>query len=335
MMSRNLRNSNSNWDCIIPVSGGKDSTYQVIKILELGYKPLCVTATTCDLTEIGRRNIENIKNLGVDYVEFSPNPITRKKLNNIALRTVGDISWPEHVGIFTIPVRAAVEYQIPMIIWGENSQNEYGGPVPAQVATVLNRRWLEEFGGLLGLRVADLSDSFGISNKDLIPYTYPSDEELACVGVTGVFLGQYFPWDGVSNYLISQAHGFESFGHPIEGSMVNYENVDNYQAGIHDYFKYLKYGFGRATDLVSNHIRRGRLTRSEGLAIINSRDGMYPKSYLNKPLEEILSKIEMSLSEFDGICDQFTNREIFETGPNGVLVKDNSGRPIKRLSQNA
>ena len=148
MMSRNLRNSNSNWDCIIPVSGGKDSTYQVIKILELGYNPLCVTATTCDLTEIGRRNIENIKNLGVDYVEFSPNPITRKKLNNIALRTVGDISWPEHVGIFTIPVRAAVEYQIPMIIWGENSQNEYGGPVPAQVASVLNRRWLEEFGGL-------------------------------------------------------------------------------------------------------------------------------------------------------------------------------------------
>ena len=335
MMSRNLRNSNSNWDCIIPVSGGKDSTYQVIKILELGYNPLCVTATTCDLTEIGRRNIENIKNLGVDYVEFSPNPITRKKLNNIALRTVGDISWPEHVGIFTIPVRAAVEYQIPMIIWGENSQNEYGGPVPAQVASVLNRRWLEEFGGLLGLRVADLSDSFGISNKDLIPYTYPSDEELARVGVTGVFLGQYFPWDGVSNYLISQAHGFESFGHPIEGSMVNYENVDNYQAGIHDYFKYLKYGFGRATDLVSNHIRRGRLTRSEGLAIIISRDGMYPKSYLNKPLEEILSKIEMSLSEFDGICDQFTNREIFETAPNGVLVKDNSGRPIKRLSQNA
>jgi hypothetical protein len=117
IMSRNLRNSNSNWDCIIPVSGGKDSTYQVIKILELGYKPLCVTATTCDLTEIGRRNIENIKNLGVDYVEVSPNPITRKKLNNIALRTVGDISWPEHVGIFTIPVRAAVEYQIPMNLY--------------------------------------------------------------------------------------------------------------------------------------------------------------------------------------------------------------------------
>ena len=117
IMSRYAHTNDSNWDCIIPVSGGKDSTYQVIKILELGYKPLCVTATTCDLSEIGRRNIENIKNLGVDYVEFSPNPNVRRKLNNIGFKTVGDISWTEHVGIFTIPVRAAVKYQVPLIIW--------------------------------------------------------------------------------------------------------------------------------------------------------------------------------------------------------------------------
>lgn len=334
IMSRYANNDVANWDCIIPVSGGKDSTYQVIKILELGYKPLCVTATTCDLSAIGRRNIENIKGLGVDYVEFSPNPVVRRKLNNIGLKTVGDISWPEHVGIFTIPVRAAVQYQVPLIIWGENSQNEYGGPAVAQDSPTLNRRWLEEFGGLLGLRVTDLPDSFGISSRDLLPYTYPTDEDLARVGVTGIFLGHYFPWDGISNYLISQAHGFESLGHPIEGSMVDYENVDNYQAGIHDYFKYLKFGFGRATDLASTHIRRGRLTRNEGLAIVDLRDGMYPSSYLKKPLLEILNQIEMSISEFNEICDQFTNREIFKTNGEGALVKDSTGRPVKRSSQN-
>jgi len=334
IMSRYAHTNDSNWDCIIPVSGGKDSTYQVIKILELGYKPLCVTATTCDLSEIGRRNIENIKNLGVDYVEFSPNPKVRRKLNNIGLKTVGDISWPEHVGIFTIPVRAAVQYQVPLIIWGENSQNEYGGPASAQDSPILNRRWLEEFGGLLGLRVTDLPDSFGISSRDLLPYTYPTDEELARVGVTGIFLGHYFPWDGVSNYLISQAHGFESLGDPIEGSMVDYENVDNYQAGIHDYFKYLKFGFGRATDLASTHIRRGRLTRNEGLAIVTARDGMYPSSYLKKPLSEILSNIGMSIPEFNEICDQFTNREIFATSSNGSVIKDKTGRPLKKSIEN-
>lgn len=328
VMSQNSRDNQSNWDCIIPVSGGKDSTYQVIKILELGYKPLCVTATTCDLSDIGRRNIENIKNLGVDYVEFSPNPVIRRKLNNIGLKIVGDISWPEHVAIFTIPVRAAVQYKIPLIIWGENSQNEYGGPALAQEAPVLNRRWLEEFGGMLGLRVSDLSDAYGISDRDLLPYTYPTDEELSRVGVTGLFLGYFFPWDGISNYLISQAHGFESLGRTIEGSMVDYENVDNYQAGIHDYFKYLKFGFGRATDLASNHIRRGRLTRSEGLSIVQNRDGMYPSSYLNKPLGEILNHINITLAEFNDICDQFTNRELFKTKSNGDLVKDSNGKPM-------
>ena len=117
--------------------------------------------------------------------------------------------------------------------------------------------------------------------------------------------------------------------------MVDYENVDNYQAGIHDYFKYLKFGFGRATDLVSTHIRRGRLTRDEGLAIVQSRDGMYPSSYLKKPLSEILSHIGMEVSEFNDICDQFTNKEIFETDSNGALIKEDNGRPRKRTNLNA
>ena len=233
-------------------------------MLQLGMNPLCVTATTCDLSEIGRKNIENIKNLGVDYVEFSPNPLVRRKLNRIGLREVGDISWPEHVGIFTIPVRAAVQFNVPLIVWGENSQNEYGGPAAAAENNVLTRRWLEEFGGLLGLRVSDLSEPMASSARHLIPYTYPSDEELQRVGVTGIFLGYYLPWDGYSNALLAQAYGFTTLSTTVEGSMVNYENLDNHQTGIHDYFKFLKFGFGRATDIACLHVRRGRITREDG-----------------------------------------------------------------------
>src|SRR5438093_5497145 len=126
------RPNGDNWDCIVPVSGGKDSTYQVVRLLQAGLNPLCVTATTCDLSDIGRQNIQNLKYLGVDYVELSPNPIIRAKLNRIGLQQVGDISWPEHVAIFTIPIRASVQFNVPLIIWGENSQNEYGGPAAAQ-----------------------------------------------------------------------------------------------------------------------------------------------------------------------------------------------------------
>jgi N-acetyl sugar amidotransferase len=319
------RRGGSNWDCIVPVSGGKDSTYQVVRMLQLGMNPLCVTATTCDPSEIGRKNIENIKRLGVDYVEFSPNWVMRAKLNRIGLTEVGDISWPEHVGIFTVPVRAAVQFDIPLIVWGENSQNEYGGPAAAAQNNVLTRRWLEEFGGLLGLRVSDLVTTYGIEPRHLIPYQYPTDEELQRVNVTGLFLGYYLPWDGLSNALIAQAYGFMTLEHAVEGSMVNYENLDNYQTGIHDYFKFLKFGFSRATDIACLHVRRGRITRQDALAIVRRRDGKFPWTYLGKPLPDILEPLEMSVDEFTKVCDQFANKKIFKRDGSGALVKDRHG----------
>ncbi|NJM65407.1 MAG: N-acetyl sugar amidotransferase [Acaryochloris sp. RU_4_1] len=321
----------SNWDCIVPVSGGKDSTYQVVRMLQLGMNPLCVTSTTCDLSLIGRKNIENIKHLGVDYVEFSPNPLIRARLNRIGLTEVGDISWPEHVGIFTIPVRAAVQFNVPLIIWGENSQNEYGGPAAAAENNILTRRWLEEFGGLLGLRVSDLSSTYGIAPKHLLPYQYPSDEELQRVGVTGLFLGHYIPWDGLSNALIAQANGFTTLDQAVEGSMVNYENLDNHQTGIHDYFKFLKFGFGRATDIACLHVRRERITRQDALEIVMTRDGKFPWTYLGKPLENILDPLDISIDEFIKICDRFTNKKIFKRDMSGILIKDKNGN-LEKLS---
>lgn len=320
---------NSNWDCIVPVSGGKDSTYQVVRMLQMGLNPLCVTSTACDLSEIGRTNIENIKNLGVDYLEMSPNSLIRSKLNRIGLKQVGDISWPEHVGIFTIPVRAAVQFNIPLIVWGENSQNEYGGPAAAANNDILNRRWLEEFGGLLGMRVADLIGMEGIEQKHTIPYTYPSDAELKKVGVTGLFLGHYIPWDGLSNALIAQANGFNTYHKVVEGSMVSYENLDNCQTGIHDYFKFLKFGFGRATDIACTHIRRGRLTRKDGLETVKRLDGLFPWEYLGKSLEKILKPLEINVEEFIKICDQFTNKKIFKRDSSGALIKDKEGNLTK------
>jgi N-acetyl sugar amidotransferase len=329
ILEKYRRTDGSNWDCIVPVSGGKDSTYQVMRILQLGLNPLCVTATTCDLSDIGRQNIENLKRRGVDYIEMSPNPVVRARLNRIGLTQVGDISWPEHVGIFTIPVRVAVQFNVPLIIWGENPQNEYGGPAAAAEGNTLNRRWLEEFGGLLGLRVSDLIGLEGIEASHLIPYTYPTDEELARVGVTGLFLGHYVAWDGLSNALMSQAYGLTTYHRAVEGSMVSYENLDNHQTGIHDYFKFLKFGFGRTTDLACMHVRRGRLTRQDALDIVRRLDGKFPWEYLGKSLEDILEPLEMSVDEFIRVCDKFTNKKIFKRDASGKLIKDRHGNLTK------
>jgi hypothetical protein len=253
----------------------------------------------------------------------------RRKLNRLALCEIGDISWPEHVTIFTIPVRVAVKMNIPLIIWGENSQNEYGGPAAAANNNTLTRRWLEEFGGLLGLRVSDLIDRGLFEQKDLIQYTYPTDEELKRGGVTGIFLGYYLPWDGYRNALVAQSHGFRTYHKFVEGSLVNYENLDNCQTGIHDYFKFLKYGFGRATDLACLHIRRGRLSREEAIRLVKEHDGKFPWSYLGCSIEEMLKDIDMTLDEFIKVCDRFTNKKLFSLDARGNLIKDKDGNLTK------
>ena len=317
-----FKSKNNDYDCIIPVSGGKDSTYQVIKLLEYDMNPLCVTATTDKLTELGRQNIENIKKLGVDHYQVSTDPNLRKKINKFTLSSVGDISWAEHVTIFTIPVRISCKMKIPLIVWGENSQNENGGPSENENSIKLNRRWLEEFGGLLGLRTFDLEDVFNISKKKLIQYTYPTEQEILNNNVTGIFLGYFFPWDGYENYLIAKKNGFKNYDKELEGSIVNYENLDNAQMRIHDYFKFLKYGYDRVTDWCCWHIRRGRLSREEAIIINNKKSGKFPSSYLGYSLNEILAEIECSVDEFNEICNKFTNKELFKL--------DNQGSPLKK-----
>jgi N-acetyl sugar amidotransferase len=325
ILERYRSKDGSNYDCIIPVSGGKDSTYQVIRIKELGFNPLAVTATTCHLSDIGRRNIENLKRIGVDYIEFTINPNVRRKLNRIGLSQVGDISWPEHVSIFTIPFKVAVNYNVPLIIWGENPQHEYGGPASASDSKILDRAWMEEYGGLIGLRVSDLVGQEGLTRRDLIALEYPTQEAIAQVGVTGLYLGYYIPWDGLTNFFISSTYGFEAYPTPTEVGMLTYENLDNYQTGIHDYFKYLKFGFGRVTDHVCMQIRRERLTRSDAVGMLERLEGRFPWSYLGKPLAEILEPIGYTVEEFITLCDRFTNKKIFETNSQGQLVKDRKG----------
>jgi N-acetyl sugar amidotransferase len=294
----------SGYDCIIPVSGGKDSHAQVIKVKELGFNPLLVTASTDSLTPLGRRNIENLKRMA-DYIEVTPRKDVRWTLNKLCLTTVGDISWPEHVTIFTIPARVSVGFQIPLIIWGECPQNEYGGP--AAESSRLDRGWLEEYGGLLGLRVSDLP----FTSRDLIQYSYPTEEELERTQTTGVFMGYYFPWDGAQNADIAEEHGFERYDCRVEASGYNYENLDNYQTGIHDFFKFIKLGFGRATDITSSRIRRGLMSRSDGIAHAVKWEQKFPISYLGRHLADTLEEIGVEVERFTEICEEFKNYEIF------------------------
>ena len=120
----------------------------------------------------------------------------------------------------------------------------------------------------------------------------------------------------------------------VEGSLANYENLDNHQMGVHDYFKYVKYGFSRATDIASNHIRRGRMSRDDGMALIKRHDGNFPWGYLGKPLADILGEFDMTVDEFERVCDRWTNKKLFKTDQNGQLVKDRDRNLTKQFDDN-
>jgi len=319
---------NPKYDCIIPVSGGKDSTYQVWRLLQEGFNPLCVTAPTDQLTPLGRKNIENLKSLGCDYVEFSVNQLVRRQINRYALFNVGDIQWPEHLLIYTIPVRAAVLFQVPIIVWGECPQREYGAGRPEDASLqYFDRRVLEEYGSLNGLRVSDLPSIPGVKDSDLYLYEYPDPEEVERLGLKGIYLDNYFPWNGISNYIISQTLGFQTYHENILGTIASYENLDNYVHGIHDYLKYLKFGFSRATDVACNLIRRNLLSRDDAICLVKANDGLYPSIYMDKKLPDILAEYSITIDEFESLCDDYTNFDLFKQDSSGTLSRRVDGSP--------
>ena len=300
----------SKYDCIIPVSGGKDSCYQAIAMRDkYGMNPLCVTHTPCDLTEVGLKNLNFLRDQGFDLIQISGNRKNYKELVRIGFFKLGDCCWPEHIGIFTAPIRVAVNYNIPLLIWGENSQFEYGGPATKKGNNFLDRNWLEQF-QMSGHRLSDVVHD-GVELNTIKTLIYPSDEDVNRVGVTGLFLGYFEKWDSKRNVDLCCDLGWhKSPDGPIEGAYNDVENLDcKWIGGLHDYMKFIKYGYGRATDQICIEIRAGRMTREEGVkALKESTEGQVPMKYV----PDFLEYLNITEHEFLNNLDRFTNKMIFE-----------------------
>jgi N-acetyl sugar amidotransferase len=316
----------SKWDCIIPVSGGKDSCYQAYVMKHVyGMTPLCVNFVPCEMTDVGHKNLEFLRDQGFDLIQVGANRKVYRDMSKIGFHKLGDCCWPEHIGIFTTPVHIAVKFNIPLIIWGENSQLEYGGPAHAREAQVLDRRWLEEY-QMLGYRISDLVHD-GFDMRDLKVWDYPSDEDVRRVGVTGLFLGYFTKWDGKRNMEMMTKMGWHHNPHgPVEGTYTDYENLDcKWVGGLHDYLKFVKYGYSRATDNACIDIRFGRMTRDEGLRLAKEWEGKIPHRYL----PDYLSFIDCTMEEFMETINRFTNPYIFKRDEDGNFIRDENGDLIK------
>lgn len=297
----------SGYDCIVPSSGGKDSHYQALTLIEMGARPLIVTATTDYLTPIGRKNIDNLARFATT-IEVTPNREVRAKLCRLGLEMVGDVSWPEHSSIFSVPFRIAASLGIPLVFFGEAPQREYGGPLGSEQANTMTRRWVSEYGGLLGLRPSDFIGQEGITAADMADYVLPDDAAMA--KVTAYFLGQFIPWDSHRNAEVARLGGMCQ-QLPSLANWWESENVDNFFTSAHDAGLYRKYGYGRMVAQMSVDIRHGRHDRNVCLEIVERRDGLFSERYAGVDLDEGLRFLGMSRQKFLAALDRHTNWSLF------------------------
>ncbi len=326
---KKYRGDGSKYDCIIPVSGGKDSIYQALAMRDkYGMNPLCVNHIPCEITEVGAKNLTFLRDLGFDLIQVGANRKAYREMVRIGFFKLGDCCWPEHIGIFTAPIRVAVQYNVPLVIWGENSQFEYGGPASKKENNYLDRNWLEQF-QMLGHRIEDVVHD-GVKLNDIKTFHYPSDEEVRNVGVTGLFLGYFEPWDTQANIKNALELGWHANPEgPIENAWSPYENLDcKWVGGLHDYMKFIKFGYARATDQLCIEIRHNRMTRNQAIdELAASTEGKVPWRYAG----DFMKYLNITEKEFLDNLDRFTNKRLFEIDEKGKLKKDKDGNLIRKF----
>jgi|SRR5262252_252911 len=311
------RSRSHGYDCLIPVSGGKDSTWQVIKCREYGLNPLAVTWKTPGRTSLGQRNLDNLVRLGVDHIDYQINPEVEKKFMYQALVRFGSTAIPMHMALFNIPLTIAHRFEIPLLVHGENSAFEYGGDYDPNKGHRLDAQWLKQFGVTQGTTAVDWI-SEDLTARELTPYFGPSEPELADKGILAVFLGYYFRWDPEHTFNVARSHGFESRTEGPRTGYWNYADLDDDFISIHHYFKWYKFGFTRLFDNLSVEIRNGRITREEAIDIVRQAGDQTPAEDIAKFCEFT----GISEKHFFEIAEGFRNQHVW-TRQNGTwVIKD-------------
>ena len=310
---KEVKKEKASYDCVIPVSGGKDSTWQVITALRWGLRPLAVTWKSPARNALGEANLQNLIRLGVDHMDFSINPTVEKKYVWETFKKFGSPAIPMHMALHAIPLRVALNYQIPLVLWGENSAYEYGGDEDENLkGTQLTPKWFRRYGVTHGTRAEDWK-SPRLTLEELTPYRFPSPKELCRYPVRAVFLGQYFPWDPLKTYREAKRYGFRPATHPKTG-LYNFADIDDsFLITIHHWMKWYKFGFTRLWDNLSQEIRRARMSRAEAIRIVKKRGEESPRVEIG----EFCRYLGISPHRFHKVAETFRNRKIWKREKSG------------------
>jgi len=290
------------WDCVVGVSGGKDSTWQARYLRdELGLSPLLIQFASSDGTEVGRENLENLVEMGFSLVSVQPNPRVAKRLCRKSFFTYGNIvKYSEHA-LYTAPFRVAIDYEIPLVFFGENPALEVGDKNtgrPGWDASGI------KFNNTLGGQGIDIWLDDGIVERDLLPYAFPSDAEMQAWGGRGIFMGYFLDWSGWDNAVFALENNFKcvDFDYRDIGIPYQHNSIDSFHGGfVNAMLKHVKLGFGHTTEFASGDMRSGRLTRAEAIRLVKELDGKCSP----KLVKDYCDWVEITPEQFWQVADSF------------------------------
>ena len=290
------------YNCLIPVSGGKDSTFLAMKARELGLNPLCVNVAPCEPTPRGERNLANLSKLGFDIFRFLPNQKIMPKLVKRSFVEDGDPCTSHEFMLYSVPVRVALQYKIPLIFWAEDPQFEYGNP--GEVDDACDQR---NIAGLWG-RPASHWACKGVPESSLIPFEHPTATEMINSGLEAIYMSRYVRWDSHRIACFAISYGMEK--RPFSelkgtGGYWDFEQLDDETPVIGHYLKYIKFGYGRATDQACRDIRLGYVTREQGEEYAKNYDGNIDLGYIDR----FCKYIDITYKEFNRICETFRGKK--------------------------
>jgi imidazoleglycerol phosphate synthase cyclase subunit len=320
ILEENRCTDGSRPDCIIAVSGGKDSHFQTHYIKNvLGFNPLLVTYYGNNFSAAGQRNLLRMKEtFGVDHIIYQPSVQLLKKLNWLGFTIMGDMNWHNHIGICTVPMKLAVQLKVPIVIWGEHGYGDISGQFSMNdfVEWTYRTRLEHYCRGYDWNYMVGLKD---ITAQDMSAFQYPTDQEIFDIGLRGIHMSNYVYWEANEHgKMVKEKYHFEEADQPFDRTYRTMSNLDDiHENGVHDYMKYIKLGYGRCTDHASKDVRAGILSRKEAVELIRKHDPVKPQD-----LERWLEYTGMSEKEFDAIADTFRDPRVWSR-EEGVWIKEN------------
>ena len=302
----NHRRTDGEFDCLVPVSGGKDGTYVAYNLKnKYGMNPLCVTITPALSLELGNENLRNFVDSGFNHISINPDNEAMRTLNKIGFIEMGFPYFGWLISITTAPIKIANAYGIELIFYGEDGEVEYGGSTETENNPIYDVAYQKKIyleGGL-----ETIINSANLSKSQLAFFQYPKIDNLNAIKLTH---WSYFEnWDPYRNYLVAKEHcGLKEAESTNAGTFTNFAQNDQALYALHTYLMYLKFGFGRANQDACIEIRRGAMKRKQAISLVELYDGHYPEEFL----ELYLDYYKMTTKEFSEVLDKFANKKLFE-----------------------